>query len=208
MIYYKSQKYKYKKAILIDIEKAYDSVKRIKLKEIIINKFNNIESDLLTTIIEIYESLIMIINGCEINTVKGLPKGSALLPLLFNLYINDALNNLNQMENISAQAYADDLILQSSDTQTLQKGYEKTIEIYNDLDLHININKCEPTSDIKEDVIINLNQNIEIKAKEEAKYLGQIINNEGIPTEEINTVQFVRSMNILSRTGELTKMQK
>ena len=53
-----------------NFKKAYDSVNRNKLKEIIINKFKNEEAILLITFIEIYESLTMIINGCEINTIK------------------------------------------------------------------------------------------------------------------------------------------
>ena len=53
MIYYKSQKYNYKKALLIDIRKAYDSVNRNKLKEIITNNFNNDEASFLITFIEI-----------------------------------------------------------------------------------------------------------------------------------------------------------
>ena len=153
MIYYKSQKYNYKKALLIDIKKAYDSVNRNKLKEIIKSKFENKEALFLITFIEIYESLTMIINGSEINTLKGLPQGSALSPMYFNLYINDALITLNKIKDLSAQAYADDLILQSSNINILQKGYEKVIELYNNLDLYINVDKCELISDAKEDTI-------------------------------------------------------
>ena len=126
MIYFKSQKYNYKKALLIDIKKAYDSVNRNKLKEIIKSKFENKEALFLITFIEIYESLTMIINGSEINTLKGLPQGSALSPMYFNLYINDALISLNKIKDLSSQAYADDLILQSSNINILQKGYEKS----------------------------------------------------------------------------------
>ena len=208
MIYYKSQKYNYKKALLIDIKKAYDSVNRNKLKEIIKSKFENKEALFLITFIEIYESLTMIINGSEINTLKGLPQGSALSPMYFNLYINDALISLNKIKDLSAQAYADDLILQSSNINILQKGYEKVIELYNNLDLYINVDKCELISDAKEDTIKDNNQNIQIIAKDEAKYLGQIINSEGIPTSDINKIQFGRLMNIISKYGELTKIAK
>ena len=200
MIYFKSQKYNYKKALLIDIKKAYDSVNRNKLKEIIKSKFDNEEVLFLITFIEIYESLTMIIN-----TLKGLSQDSVLSPMYFNLYINDALITLNKINNLSAQAYADDLILQSSNINILQKGYEKVLELYNNLDLYINVDKCELISDVKEDTIKDNNQNIQIIAKEEAKYLGQIINSEGIPTSDVNKIQFGRLMNIISKYGELTK---
>ena len=208
MIYFKSQKYKYKKALLIDVSKAYDSVDRIKLKEIIKNKFNNEEALLLISFIELYEQLTMIIIDCEINATKGLPQGSALSPLYFNLYINDALNKLNEIKDMSAQAYADDLILQSKEINILQKGYEKTIELYNELGLNINSDKCELISDIKDDIIKDINQDIIITAKNEAKYLGQFINSEGIPTSDINKIQFGRLMKIISKVGELTRIAK
>ena len=40
MIYYNSIKFKYNKAILIDVKKVYDLVSRNKLKEIITYNFN------------------------------------------------------------------------------------------------------------------------------------------------------------------------
>ena len=87
--------------MLIDIRKAYDSVNRNKLKEIITINFNNEEASFLITFIEIYEALTMIINDCEINTLKGLPQGSALSPMNFNLYKNDALVSINKLNNLS-----------------------------------------------------------------------------------------------------------
>ena len=44
MIYYKSKKYNFNKALLIDISKAYDSVNRNKLKEIINSKYEEKEA--------------------------------------------------------------------------------------------------------------------------------------------------------------------
>ena len=123
MIYYKSKKYNFNKALLIDISKAYDSVNRNKLKEIINSKYEEKEAKFLIYFIEIYESLKMIIEDEPINTINGMPQGSSISPPFFNLYINDALGKLNEIEGISAQAYADDLIIQSNDINKLQIAF-------------------------------------------------------------------------------------
>ena len=57
MIYYKSKKHKLNKALLIDIKKAYDSVSRNKLKEIISTTFIEAEAKFLNYFINLYESL-------------------------------------------------------------------------------------------------------------------------------------------------------
>ena len=129
MIIYKSKKYNYNKSLLIDIKKAYDSVNRDILKRIINDTFKE-SGYILLYFINIYDSLTTVINGIEINNINGLPQGSAISPTLFNIYINNALEKINEINNLSAQAYADDLILQSNNIDILQKVYDITKYLY------------------------------------------------------------------------------
>ena len=207
MILYKCKKYNYNKSLLIDIKKAYDSVNRTALKNIILKYFGE-SGKILTDFITIYDGLTTNINGKAINNIYGLPQGSAISPTLFNLYINEALEKINQIDNLSAQAYADDLILQSTSLETLQIGFNTVKDLYKELNLKINGNKCELISEVAEDSIIDTENNIKIKSQSSAKYLGQIINQNGIPTTGINKVNFGRFLNIISRTGNLTRIAK
>ena len=208
MISHKCKKYNYNKSLLIYIKKAYDSVNRTALKNIILKYFGE-SGKILTDFIIIFDGLTTNINGKAINNIYGLPQGSAISPTLFNLYINETLEKINQIDNLSAQAYADDLILQSTSLETLQIEFKIVKDLYKELNLKINGNKCELLiSEVAEDSIIDTENNIKIKSQSSAKYLGQIINQNGIPTTGINKVNFGRFLNIISRTGNLTRMAK
>ena len=61
--------------------------------------------------INIYDSLSTIMNGKENNNINELLQGSEITPTLFNIQRNNSLKKINEIINISAQAYADDLIL-------------------------------------------------------------------------------------------------
>ena len=207
MILYKCKKYNYNKSLLIDIKKAYDSVNRGLLKDIILKTIGD-SGKILIDFTSIYNRLTTVINGKEINNIYGLPQGSAISPILFNLYINEALEKINQIDNLSAQAYADDLILQSTSLETLKLGYNTVKVIYDELNLKINSKKCELISENSEDKINDDENNITIQSQNSAKYLGQIINHNGIPTTSINKVNFGKFLNIISKIGNLTRIAK
>ena len=115
---------------------------------------------------------------------------------------------MNNINGLSVQCYADDFILQSDNLEILQTGYDKIIELYKELNLHINADKCELISNTNEDIIYDKSKNVEIIAMDNARYLGQIINYEGLPTSNINTINFGPLINIIRKEGSLTRIAK
>ena len=212
MIYYKAKQHKYNKALLIDIKKAYDTVDLEILKHIINEEYENPnKKQLLINFIKIYQGLILIINGDKINTTRGLPQGSAPSPIFFNLYINRVLEKLSRIKEIHIQAYADDIIILGNNLEYVQKAYDEIKQEIKKLSLEINPEKCELISEEEKDVIKDKGANEEtiiITAKKHAKYLGQIINEEGIPTKDTKNISFGYIASVIKRDGSLTKIAK
>ena len=81
---------------------------------------------------------------------QGVRQGGVLSPLLYALYVDDALCKLNQMDfgcyvsglMISALMYADDVILIAPSVVALQKLISLCQSEFEDLYLHFNVTKC------------------------------------------------------------------
>ena len=114
---------------------------------------------------------------------RGVRQGGILSPILFAVYVDDALEKLIASGlgcryfgfNIGALMYADDLILMAGSIVNLQKLISLTEDLFNEINLKINIAKCNTMRvgnrcNVKcSDVILSANN---ISWCFEIKYLG------------------------------------
>ena len=100
-------------------------------------------------------------------------------------------NNITIEDQISLATNILDLVIQSTTIEDLQEIYDKIKIELKKLDMSINTQKCELISNDMADVLTDEDGNIEIEAQEDARYLGQVINNEGLATCNISNVMFV-----------------
>ena len=114
----------YMVAIFLDIKKAYDSVNRIKLIEII--EQTGIEGNILNYI-KFFLSNNRRNKVCfnkyyspDKNYPKGVPQGSPLSPLLFNLYMRD----ISMIVDENILQFADDIVIWTKNKDLL-KGIKK-----------------------------------------------------------------------------------
>ena len=78
--------------LLVDLQKAYDSVDRELLFKILRSRAkNDTEEHLLSLIEELHRTSLIEVGTSTLVAEMGLPQGSVLSPLLFNIYLEEAL---------------------------------------------------------------------------------------------------------------------
>ena len=107
--------------IFFDFNKVYDSVPR----DILIRKLMefNIPWNIVKLIKNILKDFTLHYNNEIIIPKRGLVQGSVLSPLIFNLFINDLLNEF-EANKITALGYADDIVCICENNEQIQLSCE------------------------------------------------------------------------------------
>lgn len=178
--------------ISLDISKAYDCVNIEKLSEIMSEL--DCPTHLTAWIINFLKKRTLVLGheSCEI--LNGLPQGSCLSPILFNMYTM-GLHGIADT-NTHVFQFADDFIIVSThknfecSTENLQKKIEEFVSITNNLNLQLNTQKtCAMyvAKGARKQIQISINNNL-IKNVKSFKFLGRIIKNSLSINEHVNAV--------------------
>ena len=167
-------------AAFLDLSKAFDSINlKLMIQKLSILGFSIPAQNLITSYLSNRTQRVIINNvkSSWIEVAQGVPQGTVLGPLLFNLYVND-LSNFLSCETIQ---YADDTVLLSSHDEVLkckdelEKAIEKCIQFFKLHHLKINPDKTEfiifGSSNPHDETTLKVGDKL-ISSKAEIKYLG------------------------------------
>ena len=102
-----------------DVYKAYDHVKTDTLKSIL----DNANKPEISKLVDDYDACDLRVGKALIRRTRGLPQGAKGAPALFNLYMNNVLNNTLKSDFI----YADNILLMEKNTKKLLEREEEII---------------------------------------------------------------------------------
>ena len=206
LINYKATTENMEKILLIDLKKAFDLLDRDILKNKIQqdSKLNQQQKQIIENIIVIYNSINVDIFGHTLKQTKGVPQGSVFGPLFFIYYINDVLNIVQQKykNEINIQAFIDDIAVQSKNINILQETFDTINFELKNLNMEINTSKCELITNDVNDKIINILTKEQVPNVSSAKYLGQYLNNQGLPINVVTKNKLGTIKNIIGISGE------
>ena len=80
-----------------------------------------IPKNIINLLKDVFSKSTIEVNGSIINSSKGVMQGSSLSPILFNLYINDLIEELHN-QNLFVRGFADDLVFGAENSQQLDIG--------------------------------------------------------------------------------------
>ncbi|KAI5644176.1 reverse transcriptase (RNA-dependent DNA polymerase) domain-containing protein [Phthorimaea operculella] len=183
----------------IDLEKAFDNVDWTRLFKILKDK--NVDWKDRRVIYQLYKrqmTEVTINNSSKKGTIKkGVRQGCCLSPLLFNLYIEEAINEIREKTegvkfngiHIHWIRFADDIALIAESKEQLQSNMNIMNTIFQNYKLKINVSKTKVLVTAKNNnpkLNVKLD-NLLIQQVKKFTYLGSIIEEAGRSDMEIRT---------------------
>ena len=142
-------------ACFVDLQKAYDTVPRIKLFHSLLKNYS-IGGKFLKILQETYKNnqvFVKLSDGLlkPFVTTIGVKQGCVFSPILFNIFVNKIFEIFDKTcdpltinnKDLNCLLWADDLLLVSSSAQGLQNSLDKMGSFYSSLGLKINIKKLK-----------------------------------------------------------------
>ena len=105
--------------LLVDLQKAYDSVDRLILWRLLKQRCKSQQEKVLVDLImKLHNDSTIQVGNHSINAEMGLPQGSVLSPVLFNVYLEEALKSSQKLEHVRKRgdllAFADDMLIMTN----------------------------------------------------------------------------------------------
>ncbi len=201
--------------VFMDIKAAYDCVDR-RILWIMLSKHFEIDDETIALLQSLFEEnfTTLLVNGSEseiLECIRGLLQGSSLSPILFNVFINELIYNLNRSGVecglsfnskffINCLFFADDFLLITNSVELMKILLFNSNRWARSSGISFAILKCEflAPPETAETLQLDIDGQYLQQAKEDRfAYLGITIDNNGINFIETNRLRIAKAKNVL-----------
>ena len=133
---------------MIDLQKAYDSVDREILWKLLDKRCKD-DSDrtIVKLLMKLHSESTIQVGEHQINAEMGLPQGSVLSPVLFNVYLEEAIRSSTKLDGVRSRgdllAFADDMLVMSNSQAEIEQIINELTALQVKWNLKLNKKKSE-----------------------------------------------------------------
>ena len=179
-------------AVFLDIEKAYDSIPRHLIWEVLLKK--GVPEGIVARVKQLYRDTksciqIQASRSDWFETRSGVQQGSCLSPLLFISIMDDIIKSVKERDQIcNAMAFADDVMIWGKNVKEVQQQLNSWKEEFDRFGLKISQSKtvCLVMSREIEAVKLKIGHQ-EIENVQQFKYLGSVVTSDNRLTQETSS---------------------
>ncbi len=133
---------------MIDLQKAYDSVDREILWKLLDKRCkDDSERTIVKLLMKLHSESTIQVGEHQINAEMGLPQGSVLSPVLFNVYLEEAIRSSAKLDGVRSRgdllAFADDMLVMSNSRAEIEQIINELTALQVKWNLKLNKKKSE-----------------------------------------------------------------
>ena len=133
---------------MIDLQKFYDSVDREILWKLLDKRCkDDSERTIVKLLMKLHSESTIQVGEHQINAEMGLPQGSVLSPVLFNVYLEEAIRSSAKLDGVRSRgdllAFADDMLVMSNSKAEIEQIINELTALQVKWNLKLNMKKSE-----------------------------------------------------------------